>query len=194
MGGMITPPPAPIRSSDGRFEMVVEEFWDRASVEYTTHLKEVASGETLFTCQGAPASEFLPDGTCVVHYFGYQPHGVRIHLLRREFRLRESDPWLPLHAWSAVEGAFGRGWTSAWDYKRDYTEGGSTWVEAVLAASALAVTLLLLRFRMGIDPMLRVALCVVAAAAFLFFAWLWLGAIRVRRRMLTLRNPRKINA
>ena len=187
---MSTPPP-PSRSNDGRFEISVDEFWDRASAEYTTHLKEVANGTTIFSCQGSPLTEFLADGTCVVQYFGYQPHGVVIHLERREFRLRESDPWLPLTAWPAVEGAFGRGWSSAWDYRREHMEGGGTWVEAGLAAFSLAATVVLLRYSLGLDRGLRIALCAVAALGFLFFAWLWLNAIRHQRRMLALRNPRQ---
>ena len=187
---MNTPPPPSTRSSDGSYELVVEEFWDRASVEYTTHLKNISTGATLFTCQGSPHAEFLPDGTCVVQCYGYQPHGVRIRPERGEFCLRDADPWLPLSAWPAVEGAFGRGWSSAWDYKRNYMEGGRAWVEAGLAAFCLAVTAVLLRYPLFLAPAPRVAVCVVAALGFLLFAWLWLTAIRLRRRMLVLRNPR----
>jgi hypothetical protein len=167
-----------ILSPDGRFEVSMEEFWDRSSPTITTRVLDRQLGEQIFSCGGAPAAEFTSEGMLVIHYSGYEPHGILIDPIGRSFRTHESEPWTPLTAWQLVEAAYSRGWSDALRFRQNESEDGEAWVEAALVAGSLGVLLLLLRFGSSLSEEVRIVLLIVCAVATFFFAWLWLSAVR----------------
>jgi hypothetical protein len=201
-------PDEPLVSPDGRFEAAVQTDVDRWDLSYTTILTDRATGERLFTCAGAPRVEWVNDPgggggggglTIAVHYPGYEPDGLLIDPLGRTFRLRTDEPWLPLAAWPLVEGAYGRGWAEAMQFRLTEHKTPFPWATLALTcltAVALAVLALQRRFT-GPGP---IVLMFFAFLAFLLFGWLAATDVRswtVERRWtlsavrLSNRRPQK---
>jgi hypothetical protein len=160
-----------IVSPDGRFEVSLVDTTDRYTFTCDTVLTERATGNRLFSCQGAPQAEFAADGLLAIHYPGYEPGGVRIDPARGVFRTHESQPWVPLTAWPLVESAYGRGWAQAMDYRNEDKLAIFPWsdIAMMLASFAALPILVALPFRMGIA---RWVLLFLAGLGVLFFGYL----------------------
>jgi hypothetical protein len=167
-----------IVSPDGRFELRVEAFWERASPDYTTRVLDRTDGTVIFSCDGAPKAEFRSHDTLLVHYFGYEPNGVTVDLVNRKFRTCESEPWAPLGVWPMVETAYRRGWAAAYQFRQEQAVDGGVWVETVLAVGSLTALVLLLRFDAHLSMEARIVFAILTGLAALFFGWLWLNALR----------------
>lgn len=182
----------PLRSQDGRFELRVEEFWERASPTYTTRLFDLSAGAEIFSCEGSVGGEFNPEGKLILRHPGYEHGGgIVIDPAQRQFRSHLSEPWVPLAAWPLVESAFHRGWAAAWKHGQQATEASHPWVEGILAAVSLIGLLLLLVFGSALRAEQRIVLTIVAAIATVFFTWLWLNAVRHWRQFRNAINPRR---
>lgn len=181
---MTKDPSVAIASADGRFELRVEEFWERSSPTYTSRVTDRISGTVIFTCECSPKVEFRSDGLLQVHYPGYEPTGIVIDLAIRQFRTHESEPWVPLSAWPLVEGAYLRGWSAAYEQRQKEVATGGVWVEASLAIGSLVALLLVLCFGALLPKETRTVLSILTAVFAVFFTWLSLNAVRdsIRRR------------
>jgi len=133
--------------------------------------------------------EFLADGILTVRYPGYEPNGVIINLGQKQFRTHDSEPWLPLNAWPLVEAAYKRGWSAAWQHRQKEAEVPGIWVEATLSLGSMVALLLLLRFGAALPKEPRIILSIVTGPAAVFFAWLWLNAVRYSRKQRAVGKP-----
>ena len=173
--------PAPIISPDGRFEVIIEEDYDRGIFSCNTHLVERSTGKRLFTCQDAPSAEFASDGMLTIHYPGYEPGGVQIDPTRCAFRTHPSEPWVPAAAWGIVESAYQRGWAQGITYQQEKrmspTPTPFPWVAIILLLGSV-VALPTLGAQTFLSDNMRVMLVVVAAVGVLFFGWLTASDVR----------------
>jgi hypothetical protein len=110
---------APVISPDGRFEVTIEDTYDRGIHDPYMVLVERAAGERIFDCEGSHRVGFAGDGMLTVHYPDYEPLGVRIDPVKRAFRTHPSEPWVPAAAWRIVESAFNRGWAQGITYQQE---------------------------------------------------------------------------
>jgi hypothetical protein len=173
--------PAPIISPDGRFEVIIEDIYDRGIHDPYTVLVERATDKRLFTCQGAPRAEFASDGMLTIHYPGYEPGGVQIDPARCAFRTHPSDPWIPAAAWGVVECAYGRGWEQGLKHRQPSQPTPFPWAPIILLLGSI-VALPALGAQTFLSGAMRAALMIVAAVSFLFFGWLTASDVRARAR------------
>jgi hypothetical protein len=172
--------PAAVVSPDGRFEIIIEDLYDRGIHDPYTVLVERATGKQLFTCQGEPRAEFASDGMLTIHYPGYEPGGVQIDPARCAFRTHPSEPWVPAAAWGIVESAYKRGWAQGITYKQENHWMSPTpfpWVAIILLLGSV-VALPALGAQTFLSDNMRLMLVVVAAISFLFFGWLTASDVR----------------
>jgi hypothetical protein len=171
--------PALVVSPDGRFEVIIEDLYDRGIHDPYTVLIERATGKQLFTCKGEPRAEFAGDGVLTIHYPGYEPGGVQVDPVRCAFRTHPSDPWIPAEAWGFVESAYQRGWAHGIKYQRGYRLSPTPfpWVTIILLLGSI-VALPALGAQTFLSGAMRSALVVVAAVGFLFFGWLTASEVR----------------
>lgn len=167
--------PAPVVSPDDRFEVIIEDLYDRGIHDPYTVLVERATGKQLFTCKGEPRAEFASDGMLTIHYPGYEPGGVQIDPVHCAFRTHPSEPWIPAAAWSEVESAYQRGWAQGIKYQQENrmspTPTPFPWVAIILLLGSV-VALPALGTQTFLSGAMRAALVIVAAVGFLFFGWL----------------------
>jgi hypothetical protein len=172
---------APVVSPDGRFEVIIEDLYDRGIHAPYTVLVERATGKQLFTCQGEPRAVFAGDGMLTIHYPGYEPGGVQIDPVRCAFRTHPSDPWIPAAAWSEVESAYRRGWAQGIKFQQENrmspTPTPFPWVAISLLLGSI-VALPALVAQTFLSDNMRVMLVVVAAVGVLFFGWLTASDVR----------------
>jgi len=172
---------APVISPDGRFEVIIEDLYDRGIHDPYTVLVERSTSKQLFTCQGAPRAEFASDGMLTIHYPGYEPGGVQIDPTRCAFRTHPSEPWVPAAAWGIVESAFQRGWAQGITYQQENrmspTPTPFPWVAIILLLGSV-VALPALGAQTFLSDNMRVMLVVVAAVGVLFFGWLTASDVR----------------
>ena len=171
---------APVVSPDGRFEVIIEDLYDRGIHDPYTVLVERSTSKQLFSCQGAPRAEFASDGMLTIHYPGYEPGGVQIDPARCAFRMHPSEPWVPAAAWGIVESAYQRGWAQGIRYQQENHRLSPTpfpWVAIILLLGSV-VALPALGAQTFLSGAMRAALMVVAAAGFLFFGWLASSDVR----------------
>jgi len=175
---------APVVSPDGRFEVIIEDTYDRGIHDPYTVLVDRATGKRLFTCQGAPRAEFAGDGMLTIHYPGYEPLGVQIDPVNCAFRTHPSDPWVPAAAWGVVESAYQRGWAQGIAYKPQSQPTPFPWAPITLLLGSV-VALPALGAQTFLSDNMSAALVVVAAAGVLFFGWLTASDVRAwtRERM-----------
>ena len=175
--------PAPVISPDGRFEVIIEDLYDRGVHDPYTVLVERATGKQLFTCQGEPRSEFASDGLLTIHYPGYEPGGVQINPVRCAFRTHPSDPWIPAVAWGFIESAYQRGWAQGIKFQQENRMSPTPfpWVAIILLLGSI-VALPALGAQTSLSGAMRAALVVVAAVGFLFFGWLAASDVRTWMR------------
>jgi len=177
--------PPPVISPDGRFEVIIEDLYDRGIHDPYTVLVERATGKQLFTCKGEPRAEFASDGMLTIHYPGYEPGGVQIDPARCAFRTYPSDPWVPAAAWGFVESAYQRGWAQGITYqqenRRSPTPTPFPWVAIILLLGSV-VALPALGAQTFLSDNMRVMLVVVAAVGVLFFGWLTASDVRAWMR------------
>lgn len=165
--------PTSVVSPDGRFEIIIEDDYDRGIHDPYTVLVERFTGKRLFTCQGAPRAEFASDGMLTIHYPGYEPGGVQIDPVGCVFRTHPTDPWVPAAAWKIVESAYGRGWAQGITYRQENRTSPTPfpWVTVMLMLGSV-VALAALGAQTFLPDAKSAALVVVAAIGFLFFGWL----------------------
>jgi hypothetical protein len=168
---------ASIVSPDGRFEVIIEDTYDRGIHDPYTVLVERATGKQLFTCQGEPRAEFASDGLLTIHYPGYEPGGVQIDPERCAFRTHQSEPWVPAAAWGIVESAYRRGWEQGIKYREPSRPTPFPWVAIILLLGSLAA-LPALGVQTFLSNNMSAALLVVAAIGVLFFGWLTASDVR----------------
>jgi hypothetical protein len=172
--------PAPVISPDGRFEVIIEDLYDRGIHDPYTVLVERSTSKQLFTCQGEPRAEFASDGMLTLHYPGYEPGGVQIDPARCAFRTHPSEPWVPAAAWEIVESAYKRGWAQGITYQRENYRMSPTpfpWVAIILLLGSV-VAVPALGAQTFLSDNMRVMLVVVAAVGVLFFGWLTASDVR----------------
>jgi hypothetical protein len=172
---------SPVISPDGRFEVIIEEDYDRGIFSCSTRLVERATGKQLFTCQDAPSAEFASDGMLTIHYPGYEPGGVQIDPARRVFRTHPSEPWVPAAAWGIVESAYLRGWEQGLKRREPSQPTPFPWVAIILLLGSV-VALPALAVQTVLSDTMSAALVVVAAIGVLFFGWLTASDVRTWMR------------
>jgi hypothetical protein len=177
---------APVVSPDGRFEVIIEDLYDRGIHDPYTVLVERATSKQLFTCQGAPRAEFASDGMLTIHYPGYEPRGVQIDPVRCAFRTYPSDPWLPAVAWGYMESAYQRGWAQGIKFQQEQQKNRMSptpfpWVTIILLLGSI-VALPVLGAQTFLSGSMRAVLVMVAAVGFLFFGWLTASDVRAWMR------------
>lgn len=170
-------PTTPVISPDGRFEVIIEDTYDRGIHDPYTVLVERATGKRLFTCQGAPRAEFGNDSMLTLHYPGYEPLGVQIDPAKPAFRTHPSEPWVPAAAWGIVESAYNRGWAQGIRYRSQSQPTPFPWVAIILLLGSV-VALPALGVQTFLSGAMRAALVVVAAIGVLFFGWLAASDVR----------------
>ncbi len=178
---------APVISPDGRFEVIIEENCDdRGFVSYDAYLVERATGERLFAFNGSHNAEFAGDGLLSIHYPFYEPGGAQIDPMKRAFRTRPSDPWVPTAAWGIVQSALQRGWAQGVKYQKQKRMSPVLfpWVEILLLLGSI-VALSALSVQTFLPDAKSSALVVVAAMGVLFFGLLTANGVRLwmRERM-----------
>lgn len=161
----------PVISPDGRFEVIIEDDYDRGIFSYNTVLIERATGKQLFTCDGSHRAEFAGDGMLTIHYPGYEPRGVEIDPVKRAFRTHPSEPWVPAAAWRIVESAYRSGWAQGINYKPQSQPTPFPWVTIILLFSSI-VALPALGMQTFLSSAKCATLMVIAAIGVLFFGWL----------------------
>jgi hypothetical protein len=175
--------PAAVISPDGRFEVIIEDLYDRGIHDPFTVLVERATGKQLFTCKGEPRAEFSSDGLLTIHYPGYEPLGVQIDPAHCAFRMHPSEPWVPAMAWGIVESAYQRGWAQGIKYQPEKRMSPTPfpWVAIILKLGSV-VELPALGAQTFLSGAMRAALVIVAAVGFLFFGWLTASEVRAWMR------------
>jgi hypothetical protein len=169
---------APVISPDGRFEIIIEDSYDRGIHDPYTVLVERATGERIFSCEGSPRAEFVGDSLLTIHYPGYAPLGVQIDPVNRVFRTHPSDPWVPIAAWGLVESAYKRGWAECFSYKQQSQPAPFPWVAIILLLGSI-VALIALGSQTFLSNARSAALMVVASIGVLFFGWLTADSVRI---------------
>lgn len=164
-------------SPDGRFEVIIEDAYDRGIHDPYTVLVERGAGERVFECEGSPRAEFAEDGLLTIHYPGYEPLGLQIDPVKRAFRTHPSDPWVPAAAWKIVESAYKRGWAQGISYKPESQPTPFPWASIILLLGSV-VAIPALGVQTFLSDHMRVALVVIAAIGVLFFGWLTASDIR----------------
>jgi hypothetical protein len=182
-------PPLPQVSPDGRFEIRVDEFEDRGSVEYSTHLLERSTGRHIAQIGDSIDGGFRPDGLLLVRAVAWNRHDVLIDADAETFRRRDDLPWLPLQAWSLAESAYLQGWANGIEFRSNDPSLAFPWVEIWIALGAIA-TAVLMAWKPWIEMFPRITLLVIAALVAVLFVWIVGNALRTRRHMRRLQPPR----
>jgi len=164
-------------SPDGRFEVIIEEDYDRGIYSCNTVLVDRATGKQLFTCQDAPRAVFAEDGILTIHYPGYEPYGVMIDPAHSVLRTHPSEPWVSTFAWRLVEFAYQRGWSDGRSSREPSQPTQFPWVAICLMLGSI-VALPVLGAQSLITGLMRVALLAIATIGFLFFGWLVVSDVR----------------
>jgi hypothetical protein len=172
--------PATMISPDGRFEVIIEDTYDRGIHVPYTALVERATGERIFYCEGSHRAEFSSDGMLSVHYPGYEPLGVQIDPVKRVFRTHPSDPLVPAAAWRIVESAYKRGWEQGITYQQEnrMPPAPFPWVAIMLLLGSI-VALTALGAQTFLSNAKSAVILVVAAIGVLFFGWLTAYSVRI---------------
>jgi hypothetical protein len=177
-------------SPDGRFEIRVERWHDRAPLEIETTLIARDGARVLLRLGDVVDAGFAPDGTVQVAALSWTAAAVRIDPVTETFRVGDEQPWLPLAAWTVAEAAYLRGWQHQVGFQLESPSGGFPWVELGMASGAGIVVLLLI-LQHWLPPVPALTLLVLAALTAILFTYLFLlGLIRRHRLQRALRRWR----